>query len=79
MYAVGRSLPRNSTNCLSLRTPFFWQCPLDVRIRNVVGMPIHISVMRLSRMSDDERDQTLSRLLADLADEIVSLPSVGIS
>lgn len=42
-------------------------------------MPIHISVMRLSRMSDDERDQTLSRLPADLADEIVSLPSVGIS
>lgn len=56
----------------------FYQCSLEVQVRNVIGMPVHISVRRLVRMSGEERDEILSQLPADLADEIRGHLSVGL-
>lgn len=56
----------------------FYQCSLEVQVRNVIGMPVHISVRRLVRMSGEKRDEILSQLPADLADEIRGHLSVGV-
>ena len=56
----------------------FYQCSLEVQVRNMIGMPVHISVRRLVRMSGEKRDEILSQLPADLADEIRGYLSVGV-
>lgn len=57
----------------------FYGCTSDVQVRNVIGMPVHVSVRRLARMSEEARDEILARLPADLADEIVSQLPVTVS
>ena len=57
----------------------FYDSSLDVQISHVIGMPIHVSVRRLSRMSDDQRKELLSHVPSDLADEITSLMPVGVT
>ena len=56
----------------------FYECPLDVQVRNVIGMPVHISVRRFARMSGEERAEILSQLPVGLANEILEhLPAGG--
>ena len=57
----------------------FYQCSLEVQVRSVIGMPVDVSVRRLSRMSDDERTGILSQVPADLANEVISQLPVGVS
>lgn len=33
----------------------FYGCTSDVQVRNVIGMPVHVSVRRLSHMSEAAR------------------------
>ena len=57
----------------------FYACTSDVQVRNVIGMPVHVSVRRLARMSEEARAVLLSRLPADLADKIISQLPVAVS
>ena len=56
----------------------FYTRTTDLQVRNVIGMPVHISVRRLTRMSEEARAVILSRLPADLAGEIVSQLPVAV-
>ena len=56
----------------------FYECPLDVQVRNVIGMPVHISVRRLARMSAEERAEILSQLPVGLAGEMLDHMPVGV-
>ena len=56
----------------------FYQRPLDKQIGDIVDLPIHISVRRLSRMPNNERAEILSHLPSDLAEEIVSQLPIGV-
>ena len=76
----GRSFTPEELDELSeFADSIFYECTLDVQVRSVIGMPISVSVRRLARMSDDERTEILSRVPAELADEIVSQLPVGVS
>ena len=57
----------------------FYQRPIEKQIRDMLDLPVQISVRRLARMSDDGRTEILSRLPADLAEEIRSLLPMGVS
>ncbi len=57
----------------------FYGCTSDVQVRNVIGMPVHLSHRRLARMSEEERDEILSRLPAALADDIASQLPITVS
>lgn len=56
----------------------FYGCTSDVQVRNVIGMPMRVSVRRLTRMSEEARAVILSRLPADLAGKIVSQLPVAV-
>ena len=57
----------------------FYQRPLDKQIGDIVDLPIHISVRRLSRMPNKELAEILSHLPSYLAKAIVSLLPIGVS
>ena len=60
-----------------LADSLFYQCSLDVQVRNVIGMPVHISVRRLAWRSAEGRAEILSQLPVGLADEILEHLPVG--
>ena len=57
----------------------FYRCSVDEQVEVTRCLPTHVSVRRLANMTDPERIGILSRLPSDLADDIISLPAVGVS
>ena len=71
--------PKELDDLAQFTDSIFYQRPLDKQIGDIVDLPIHISVRRLSRMPNNERADILSHLPSDLAKEVVSLLPIGIS
>ncbi len=71
--------PEEESLVTALADSMFFKRPFDKQIKDILHFSTHISARRLGQVPAADRDRLLSQVPNELAEEIVSLLSVGVA